>query len=236
LSGRRALLAAAAATLLLYTNQLGFVYALRFTTASTVGLIFGATPIFTALIAVAIGMERVGKRFVAAAIVSFGGVALVAIGDSGGLSGSVKGDLLGLWTAITWGAYSVAIASLMSAWSPIRVSAFVLPAVSLLLLVTGIPQLHAQAWGGLGWGVWATLALAALGPLVLTNLLWFTALDRVGPSYATLFANIQPFVAVLFAVVLLSESLTLVQILGGVTIGLGVALVWRRSPAPVPAE
>jgi hypothetical protein len=27
-----------------------------------------------------------------------------------------------------------------------------------------------------------------------------------------------------------------VQILGGVTIGLGVALVWRRSPAPVPAE
>jgi drug/metabolite transporter (DMT)-like permease len=236
LSGRQALLAAAAATLLLYTNQLGFVYALRFTTASTVGLIFGATPIFTALIAVAIGMERVGKRFVAAAIVSFGGVALVAIGDSGGLSGSVKGDLLGLWTAITWGAYSVAIASLMSAWSPIRVSAFVLPAVSLLLLVTGIPQLHAQAWGGLGWGVWATLALAALGPLVLTNLLWFTALDRVGPSYATLFANIQPFVAVLFAVVLLSESLTVVQILGGVTIGLGVALVWRRSPAPVPAE
>ncbi len=236
LRGRHALLVAAAAIAILFTNQLSFVYALRFTTASTVGLIFGATPIFTALVALAVGLERVTRRFAAAALVSFAGVALVAVGAGGGFSASLKGDLLGVWATFTWGAYSVAIASLMRVWSPIRVSAFVLPATLVLLLAAGFRQLTEQDYGSLGWKVWLVLGIAILGPLVLTNLLWFTAIDRVGPSHATLVNNFQPFVGVLFAVVLLSESLTAIQLAGGVLIGLGVALVWRRAPPSAVAE
>src|SRR3954469_6484967 len=236
LRGRQAWVTAAIAVAFLFTNQLAFVYALRFTTASTVGLIFGATPIFTALIALTIGLERVDSRFAAAALVSFAGVAFVAFGESGGISSDVAGDLLSLWAALSWGAYSVAVASLMRQWSPIRVSAVVLPPTALLLTVAGIPQLAAQDFGAVDAAVWLALVAAVLGPLVLTNLLWFTALDRVGPSHATLFANLQPFVAVVFAVVLLSERLTLLQVVGGVAIAFGVALAWRRQPAPVPAD
>lgn len=236
LRGRHAWIVAAVSVALLFTNQLGFVYALRFTTASTVGLLFGATPVFTALIALAFGMERITLRFSAAALVSFAGVALVALGESGGLSGSLKGDLLGMWAVFSWGAYSVAIASLMRSWSPIRISAVVLPATAALLFLAGFTQLTAQRYDSLGWKVWVVLVLAIIGPLVLTNLLWFTALDRVGPSHATLFNNFQPFVGVLFAVVLLSESLTAIQIGGGVAIGAGVALGWRRQRAPVQLE
>lgn len=236
LRGRHAVLVAAVATVVLFTNQIAFVYALRFTTASTVGLIFGATPVFAALIALAFGMERLTRRFTVAALVSFAGVALVAVGEGGGLSTSLKGDLLGLWAVASWAGYSVAITSLMRAWSPIRVSAVVLPATSLLLLAVSFPQLQAQDYGSLGWRVWLVLAVAIVGPLILTNLLWFTALDRVGPSHATLANNFQPFVAVLFAVVLLSESLTAIQIAGGVAIALGVMLAWRRERAPAPVE
>jgi drug/metabolite transporter (DMT)-like permease len=236
LRGRHAWLVAVGAAGILFTNQLGFVYALRFTTASTVGLFFGATPIITALIALAFGMERMSRRFTLAALVSFAGVALVAVGEGGGFSTNVKGDLLALWAAASWGAYSVAIASLMGRWSPVRVSAVVLPLTAVLLVVPGFRQVGSQDYGSLDWTVWAVLVVALLGPLVLTNFLWFTALDRVGPSHATLFANLQPFVGVLFAVVLLSESLTAVQVAGGVAIAIGVALVWRRQPAPVPVE
>src|SRR5689334_9021017 len=38
-----------ACTVLLFANQLSFVYALKFTTATTVALLFGTLPIFTAL-------------------------------------------------------------------------------------------------------------------------------------------------------------------------------------------
>jgi len=74
---------------------------------------------------------------------------------------------------------------------------------------------------------------------VLTNILWFTAISRVGPSRATLFANLQPFLAVLFAVVLLSEGLSALQVGGGVLIGAGILIgrVRRRGhPEPVPSR
>src|SRR5207253_9455659 len=53
---------------------------LEFSNASTIALILGATPIFTALIAFAIGLERLHGRFWVAAAVSFAGVALIALG------------------------------------------------------------------------------------------------------------------------------------------------------------
>lgn len=78
--------------------------------------------------------------------------------------------------------------------------------------------------------MWAAFAFAVLGPLVLTNFLWFTAIERVGPSRATLVTNLQPFLAALFAVALLSEDLGLLQVAGGVAIGLALVLA-RRRPA-----
>ncbi len=69
--------------------------------------------------------------------------------------------------------------------------------------------------------------LATVGPLVLTNILWFRVVHRIGPARATLAANLQPFVAAVLAVVLLSEPLGLAQIAGGVLIAVGN----RRRPA-----
>jgi len=84
--------------------------------------------------------------------------------------------------------------------------------------------------------VWAGFAFAVLGPLVLTNLLWFTAIDQVGPARASLFANLQPFLAALIALLLLSENLTRYQIAGGLAIGAGIVLSRRTQPPLEPAE
>ena len=75
-----------------------------------------------------------------------------------------------------------------------------------------------------------------LGPLVLTNLLWFTAIDRVGPSRAAVFANLQPFLAAVIALLLLSENLTRYQVAGGLAIGAGILLSRGRQPPLEPAE
>ena len=56
------------AILLLIGNQLGFVFALDLSTATTVALLFGTLPIFTALIARAVGIEELGSRFWIAAL------------------------------------------------------------------------------------------------------------------------------------------------------------------------
>ena len=221
------------AAVTLWLNQLSFVLALDATTASTIGLLLGAIPIFAALLGVVLGRERLTRRFWLAAAISLAGVVLVAVGSGSDVSGGYEGILLGLATGATWAAYSVAVAPLMAVYSPSRVSAVVLPLAWILIALVGIPQTSDQDWA-LGWQVWALLVFATIGPLVLTNVFWFRSIHRIGPARATLAANLQPFVAAVLAVILLSEPLGLLQVLGGVLIAAGI-LVARRRTAPAEA-
>ena len=141
----------------------------------------------------------------------------------------VRGVLLGLATSATWAAYSVAITPLMQTYSPSRVSAVVIPLAWVLIALVGLPTTREQDWS-IGWEIWLLLVFATLGPLVLTNVLWFRSLHRIGPARATLAANLQPFVAALLAVVLLSEPLGLLQVLGGILIAAGI-FVARQARA-----
>jgi drug/metabolite transporter (DMT)-like permease len=229
---RHVLLLAGAAFVGIYLNQLGFIYAIDLTNASTTALIFGSLPILTAIFAFALGVERLHRRFWIAAGISFAGVAAVAFGAGGGVSGNLAGDLLALLGAATWGMYSVLIVPLLRNYSVWRISAGALLFGSIPLLVTAIPQLLDQRWD-LSSLVWAAFVFSVLGPLVLTNVLWFTAIDRVGPSRATLVTNLQPFLAAIFAVALLDEELTWLQVVGGIAIGLALVLA-RRRPQPEP--
>lgn len=219
----------------LFLNQICFVYALELTTATTVALLLGTMPVFAGVLGWLTGLERMSQRFWLAAGVSAGGVALVAAGSGGDLTGDLGGILCALGMAASWAVYSVAIAPLMRTYSPYRISAVVLPLAWVALAVVGSPQLADQS-ADVNWLVWAGLAFAVVGPLVLTNVLWFTAVHRVGPSRATLVANLQPFLAAVIAVILLSEPLSARQIAGGALIAAGILLAGRRSTAAAPAE
>jgi drug/metabolite transporter (DMT)-like permease len=204
------------------------VLALDATTASTIGLLIGTIPIFAALLGLALGRERLSARFWAAAAISSVGVALVAIGSAGEVEGGLAGILLGLMTAATWAAYSVAVTPLMRTYSPSHVSAVVIGGAWVLIALVGLPTTTSQDWD-VGWEIWVLLVLATLGPLVVTNILWFRVLHRIGPSRATLAANLQPFVAAVLAVVLLSETLGPAQIAGGALIAAGIFVARRRA-------
>lgn len=230
--GRRNLALVGAASVLLLINQVSFVYALKLGSATTVALILGMTPIFAAIIASLVGLEQLTGRFWVATLIGFGGVALVALGSGGNLSSDLGGDLLAIVLAISWAAYSVTIAPLMRTYSPYRISAVVLVIMCIPFVALSTPQIADQDYASLGALVWAGLAFAIVGPLFLTNILWFKSIAIVGPSRATLFANAQPFVAAIFAALILSEHLHWLQIVGGVAILLGIVLErrWRRAP------
>ena len=236
--GRRSLLLIALAAGFLLINQVSFVYALKLSSATTVALIMGTTPIFTAIVASLVGLERLTPQFWIATAVGFAGVALVALGSGGGISSDLGGVLLAIALSASWGCYSVLIAPLMRRYSPYRISAVVLCVMCVPFVALSSVQIASQDYGSITPLIWACLAFAIVGPLFLTNLLWFTAVHRVGPARATLFANVQPFVAALFAFLILSEHLHWLEVVGGFTILAGIVLerYWRPAPVAVPAE
>jgi drug/metabolite transporter (DMT)-like permease len=228
------LLMTGAAAAGIWLNQLSFVYAVKLTTAATVALMFGTLPIFVALLAQALGHERLHFRHWFATVISFSGVALVAAGAPSGIGGDLGGILLGLVASVTWAAYTVAMGPLMRRYSPYRISAFMLLVGSVPLVASAFQQLISQGWSQLSALAWGAFVYSLFFSLVFTNIMWFTAIDRVGAARASLYANLQPFLGAFFAVVVLSEKMGLIQIVGGVVIGGGI-LIARLAQPPAPS-
>jgi drug/metabolite transporter (DMT)-like permease len=215
LSVRRAdmRLVVAAAAVGILGNQLTFNYAVENTTAGN-----------TALFAMTAGHERVGRRHWLALGVSVAGVALVVQGGAGVRGAGYLGDLLAVGAALTWAAYSVMLRPLFERYSASRVSALMIVLGGVMLLPFGLPQMVTQDWGSLRPLHVGAFAYSAIFPLVVTNVLYFRSLRRIGASRATLYMYLQPFLAVMFAALLIGERVTLVQVLGGVVIVAGVSL------------
>jgi drug/metabolite transporter (DMT)-like permease len=208
----------------IFLNQLTFNYALDYTAAANVALILGAAPAFTAAFAVALGHERVRAVHWLALGVSLSGVALVVQGGSGLEGFSLKGDLLAIGAALSWAAYSVMLRPLFGRYSAMRLSTLMILVGAVLMAPFAAVQLANQNFADLGALRWAALGYSTVFPLVVTNVLYFAALRRVGAARATLFMYLQPFLGALFAALLLDEAIGAIQIVGGVFIVGGVAL------------
>jgi drug/metabolite transporter (DMT)-like permease len=229
---RRDLRYVALAAVMIFANQLCFVDSIDKTSAATVTLFLGTTPIFIGIVASVIGLERMGRGFWLATLVSIVGVAFVASG-TGGFSGHVSGDALAVSTAITWAMYSVAITPLMRRYSPFRISSLVLALGWIPIALVGSHQTAHQSFH-FGALMWLCFGFAVVGPLFLTNILWFTAISRVGPSRASLFSNMQPAFGVAFAILLLGEGLAAPEVAGGALILAAVVVERSRRPAVEP--
>lgn len=222
------------AALFIFANQVCFVFGLKLANASTVALVLGTTPAFIGVIGIVLGFARLPRAFWIGVSLTFAGVALIAVA-TGRVGAGLDGTLIALATAFTWACYTVSIAPLMRRYSPYRISALVLAIGWVPLALISIPEVSQQQFS-FGWKVWLGFGYAVVGPLFLTNILWFTAIDLVGPARASLFANLQPFFAVFFALIILGESLRTLEIAGGALIFAGIAIErYYHRPPPPPA-
>lgn len=219
----------------IFLNQLTFTYAVDYTAAANVALILGSAPAFAAVFAVVFGHERVRPAHWLALAVSLVGVALVVVGGSNLAGFSLRGDLLAVGAALTWAAYTVMLRPLFGRYSAGRISALVILIGATVMAPVTVVQVANQDFGALtrlDWGAWA---YSTIGPLLVTNWLYFRSLHRVGAARATLYMYLQPFLGAVFAAWLLGEKLVAVQLVGGAVIvggvALGRAVATRRAPA-----
>jgi drug/metabolite transporter (DMT)-like permease len=208
----------------IFLNQLTFTYAVDYTAAANVALILAAAPAFAAVFAVMLGQERVRPAHWLALGVSLVGVGLVVVGGSDLAGFSLRGDLLAVGAALTWAAYTVMLRPLLGRYSAIRISALVILVGAVIMAPVTVVQVANQDFDSLRRLDWAAWLYSTIGPLLVTNWLYFRALHRVGAARATLYMYLQPFLGAVFAAWLLGEKLVAVQLIGGAVIVGGVAL------------
>ena len=212
----------------IFLNQVAVIYAVQKAGAANVGMLMASAPIIAALLALALGHERIGARHVLGVAVAATGALLVLYGGGGVGGAPLIGWLLGLLTAATWATYSVLVRPMLARYSAERLSAAVLLIGSAMLIPVSLPQLATQDWSAPPRNAWLALAYSLVLSLLVTNVLWFDGIHRVGAARATVFLYLEPFLVALVAMAVLSEYVSPAEWVGGGVILAGV-LVARRG-------
>jgi drug/metabolite transporter (DMT)-like permease len=219
-------------------GQIAFVYAMSTTTASDTALLQATIPIFTAVCAVAVGSNQISRRLWISLTIGLLGVVLIVRGApiSPQDASSLTGDALALATALAFAIYSVLIARLMATYSAYQVSTWIMLLAGAFLLPGGLASAASTTLATIPGDGWLSLAFSTIGAVVVTNLLYFAALHQVGAPRANLFLYLESFVGALFAVLLLGEHVSLVQLVGGAVVIASVILGSRRAGTEAAEE
>ncbi len=213
-----------------------FPYAERHVSSALTGMLNGAVPLFTAIVAAGIARRWPSRGIAVGLGVGLAGGVLMGLPTLGEGRSTVTGVLLILAALVSYG-FAINVAR------PVQQRAGALPVIwraQLVALVLtaplGIPEVLGARWS-LG-PVLGLLALGALGTAV-AYVLTVMAAGRVGATKASATAFLIPPVALLLGVLVRGEHVASLSVLGGVVCLMGAWLMRRaqlehavRGPAP----
>lgn len=202
-------------------------WSIKLTTVANATLLGNLAPVFVTLAGWALFAQRFSTRFIIAMVIAFSGT-FVLVGESLSLGRArLAGDLLGVLTAVFYGAYIICVSRLRAVvstatvmfWSALVCCMALLP-VALLSgenLVPATPN---------GWGV--LVALAVVSHAAGQGLIAY-ALAHLSAAFGSVSLLWQPVAAALFAWAILHESLGAWQMAGGVIVLVGIYLARRAG-------
>ena len=210
-----------------YAGQ-SFCYftALTLTSAGLVALLLYLYPALVTVLAVVVLKEPVSKLKIIALIFALAGTALT-IGPAGG--GKPLGIVLGLGAAFIYSVYILVGSKITKQGTAIQSSAVII--TSAAVVYGGLIAIQGASFPKTLYG-WASVSAVALISTVLAIVTFLAGLDRVGPTNAATLSTIEPVVTVTLAMLVLGETMTPLQIAGGMMILIAV-IVLARSELPV---
>ena len=201
------------------------------TSASSVGVILGATPALTAALDYLLFRESLSLSRGLAVLCSMGGVAIVLFQGEGPGSpaATLAGNLLVLAATAAFAGYSI-----LARRARGRVSDFDLTASSLIigalcLLPLGLFFVATHGWPPLTRRGVLSLFYLGLGAGVACYSLWNLSLQGIDATEASTYMNLMPLVTLAAAAGMLGERISALQIIGGLLVIAGVYGMGRAS-------
>jgi drug/metabolite transporter (DMT)-like permease len=217
--------------------QICFVGGVAITSVSNAALIIGATPVVVTTLSAALGRERIGRIHWIGAAVSVSGIYFV-VGRGASFGGAtLAGDLLIMVSVGCWTAYTLGAGRLMARHSPLYVTGMTMAIGAVPYVLIALPGMLRTGWGAARPVTYLMLVLSALLALNVAYLIWYIAVQRLGPSRTAVYSNVVPIVAMAIAALALGEPLTPDKLVGAAAVLFGVFLTrLGRRPLVVPAR
>jgi len=202
--------------------------------ATTTAWIVASTPVFIAILGWAVLKERFNRvRSAGILIAALGVLLVVSKGSPAALASGREGtfgDLLIFISAINWAVYTILSRRELGRH----------PAARMMFYVMLFGWLFTSLWiFGLGPGLseiarlstkaWAAILMLGVFGSGLAYIAYYDSLQALPASQLGAFLNIEPLVTTLLAAAMIQEPITIVTLIGGAVIIVGVYLVNRKA-------
>jgi drug/metabolite transporter (DMT)-like permease len=208
-----------------------FPFAEQHVSSAVTGMLNGANPLFTAIVASVFSRRAPARAVVGGLAVGLAGTILVALPTLGEGESSLVGVLLILAALVSYG-FALNLARPLQQRNGALPVIWRAQGVGLLLTAPlGIPDLLSAHWTA--GPLFSLLALGALGTGVAYVVLAVAA-GRFGATRASATTFLIPAVALVLGIVIRGESVAFIAIVGSVVCVVGAWII-RRAQNPLPA-
>jgi drug/metabolite transporter (DMT)-like permease len=203
-----------------------FPIAQQWIDSAVAGMLNGAVPIFTAIVASVLLRQLPGRLQVMGLIVGFAGILAIALPSAESGATAAIGVVLVLVATVCYGFATNIVAPLQQKYGSIPVMAHVLWVAALLVTPYGIYGLtqSAFAWESLA----ATMAVGFLGTGV-AFILMGSLVGSVGATRSSFITYLIPVVALVLGVVFRDEIVAPIAVIGSLLVIVGALLASRRE-------
>lgn len=207
-------------------NWILLFQAYRYTTISAATLSYYFAPVIVTVVCPFLFHEKLtGKQIVCFCMSTVGLILIIGVGNIGQGGTDLLGILFGLGAAAFYAAVILLNKFIKNVTGIHRTLLQFFAAIIILVpYVACTGGIHLAELDGAGWGCLLTVGLIHTG---ITYCMYFSALKELKGQEAAILSYIDPLMAVLVSVVLLGESMTFRQLLGGILI-LGFTL-WNEK-------
>lgn len=204
-----------------------FFISLRYTTAINSSIIGAMNPIITTIIAAVFLAVKIPVKQVVGILISFVGVMLTISGGNLQILSQFdfnKGDLWMLAATTCWAAYGVFSKSQGKKVPPLYLTYYSFLVCTLFLIPFVIWEKPWKFLTEIPLSAWAAVLYMSVFASVGGYLIQQISIKKIGPSRTSIFINLVPVFSMVFAVLMLGETLEPVKILTAAFIILGVCI------------
>jgi len=221
-----------------HAAHVGLVFwGINLSTAFSSALVLTSCPLFTLLLLVLLGAERLRASQVAGTLVAFAGIALFLSDKfAGGVARAGIGDLVLLAASALFSLYTVLVRPLVARYGPLIVLAYTLAFGAPLMVLASAPAalaadyaaLTPMVWLGLFWAI----VVSSLGGWMVWT--WVNATRGIARSAPLMY--LPPPIAGVVAWLTLGETFTPLKLAGAAVTLAGVAWAQLGGGRPPPRE
>ncbi|PWN07716.1 DMT family transporter [Rhodohalobacter mucosus] len=204
-----------------------FIVGIDLTLAANAAVMLGTIPIWVALFSHLLSMEFMNRLKGVGVLLAFLGVLMIIFFAKNPISfesENFTGDLVIITAAMVWALYTIYSKKFLGRYTPLQYSTIMTTVGAISLALLAIPQAGATDWSAVSLASYAGAGFSGLLAIGVAYLIWNNGIRTVGAVRTATYQNLVPVLGLFFGILLLGESLELLQYLGSGVVIAGILI------------